>query len=81
MHWTTEQVALVLGLAGRIVLCSWLRNVALVVPLSTQVYEGKPVNLFTQQRSTCTVALHPVGTEVAKLNVTKPCSASAVVIL
>ena len=60
MHWTTEQAALVLGLAGRIVLCSWLRNVALVVPLSTQVYEGKPGNLVTQQRSTgtCTVALH-----------------------
>ena len=73
MHWTTEQAALVLGLAGRIVLCSWLRNVALVVPLSTQVYEGKPGNLVTQQRSTCTVTLHPVRTGVAKLNVTKPC--------
>ena len=35
-------------LAGEIVLCSWVRNLVLKVPLSTQMYKWVPANLMPE---------------------------------
>ena len=40
-----DRVVRVRALAGDTVLCSWPRHLALIVPLSTQVYKWVPANL------------------------------------
>ena len=46
VQWTLEGIMGVWALALDIVLCSWARHLALLVPLSTQMYEWLLVNVI-----------------------------------
>ena len=59
---TPDRVVRVRVLAEDIVLCSWARHFALMVPLSTQVYKWVPAKLMLGATKPCDgLASHPGG--------------------